>query len=152
VNSCEVLGIVGLYPSLSSLLSSPHSDRQQPLRLWSLSVKEFHQIRRNRRLAILLIIPPTLNILLFGLALNPKVENLRLGVADYSRTPASRELVSACEEGLVFRTEGYYASSDELGQAISRGDLDSGLNQKIALSQPPRQQPTGETSNALASR
>src|SRR6478672_6236976 len=65
------------------------------LRLWSLFIKEFRQIRRNRRLVILLIIPPTLNIILFGLALNPDFENLRLGVVDYSATPESRELVSA---------------------------------------------------------
>lgn len=97
------------------------------LRLWSLFVKEFHQIRRNRRLVILLIIPPTLNIILFGLALNPTFENLRLGVVDYSRTTESRELVSAFTEGLVFRVESYYTSSEELGQAISRGDLDAGL-------------------------
>src|SRR6266852_8609145 len=97
------------------------------LRLWSLFIKEFHQIRRNRRLVILLIIPPTLNIILFGLALNPTFENLRLGVVDYSRTSESRELVSAFEEGLVFQTKADFASSDELGQAISRGDLDAGL-------------------------
>src|SRR6266540_6741441 len=97
------------------------------LRLWSLFVKEFHQIRRNRRLVILLIIPPTLNIILFGLALNPTFENLRLGVADYSRTPESRELVSAFTEGLVFKTNAYYASAEELGQAISRSELDAGL-------------------------
>ncbi len=97
------------------------------LRLWSLFVKEFHQIRRNRRLVILLIIPPTLNIILFGLALNPTFENLQLGVVDYSRTSESRELVSAFTEGLVFKTRGYYASTDELGQAISRGELDAGL-------------------------
>src|SRR6187549_1703822 len=93
------------------------------LRLWSLFVKEFHQIRRNRRLVILLIIPPTLNIVLFGLALNPTFENLRLGVVDYSRTAESRELVSAFQEGLVFQTQAYYASVNELGEAISRGDL-----------------------------
>ncbi len=97
------------------------------LRLWSLSVKEFHQIRRNRRLVILLIIPPTLNIILFGLALNPTFENLRLGVVDNSHTPESRELVSAFKEGLVFQTSAYYSSTDELGRAISRGDLDAGL-------------------------
>src|ERR1044071_3842421 len=96
-------------------------------RLWSLFVKEFHQIRRNRRLVILLIIPPTLNIILFGLALNPTFENLRLGVVDYSRTPQSRELQSTFTEGLVFKTQGYYASTEEMGQAISRGDLDAGL-------------------------
>jgi len=97
------------------------------LRLWSLFVKEFHQIRRNRRLVILLIIPPTLNIILFGLALNPTFEKLRLGVVDNSHTPESRELVSAFKEGLVFQTSAYYSSTDELGRAISRGDLDAGL-------------------------
>src|SRR5215510_1808512 len=97
------------------------------LRLWSLFVKEFHQIRRNRRLLILLVIPPTLNIILFGFALNPTFENLRLGVVDYSRTPESRELISAFNEGLVFKTEGYYSSVDDLGQAINRADLDIGL-------------------------
>ena len=96
-------------------------------RLWSLFIKEFHQIRRNRRLVILLVIPPTLNIVLFGLALNPTFENLRLGVVDYSRTTESRELVSAFQEGLVFQTQAYYASTNELGEAISRGDLDAGL-------------------------
>jgi ABC-2 type transport system permease protein len=97
------------------------------LRLWSLSVKEFHQLRRNRRLVIMLVIPPTLNIILFGLALNPTFENLRLGVVDASRTAESRELVSAFTEGLVFQSKGYYAAPDELGQAISRGELDAGL-------------------------
>jgi len=96
-------------------------------RLWSLFIKEFHQIRRNRRLVVLLIIPPTLNIILFGLALNPTFENLQLGVVDYSRTPESRELISAFTEGLVFKTHAYYASTEELGQAISRGELDAGL-------------------------
>src|SRR5437763_2851616 len=96
-------------------------------RVWSLFIKEFHQIRRNRRLVILLIIPPTLNIVLFGLALNPTFENLRLGVVDYSRTPESRELVSAFTEGLVFKTQAAYASPEELGNQINRGELDAGL-------------------------
>jgi ABC-2 type transport system permease protein len=97
------------------------------LRIWSLFIKEFHQIRRNRRLVIMLIIPPTLNIILFGVALNPNFDNLRLGVVDYSQTPESRELVSAFTEGLVFRISGYYASPDQMGRAISKGDLDAGL-------------------------
>ena len=97
------------------------------LRLWSLFVKEFHQIRRNRRLVILLIIPPTLNIVLFGIALNPTFENLQLGIVDYSRTTESREFVSAFTEGLVFKVHAYYASTEELGDAISRGELDAGL-------------------------
>src|SRR5256886_7869812 len=75
----------------------------------------------------MLVIPPTLNIILFGLAVNPTFENLRLGVVDDSRTPESRELVSAVTEGLVFKTKAYYASTEDLGQAISRAELDAGL-------------------------
>src|SRR5215472_11448591 len=97
------------------------------LRIWSLFIKEFHQIRRNRRLVVLLIIPPTLNIVLFGLALNPNFENLRLGVVDYSVTPESRDLISSFTEGLVFRINGYYPSADAMGDAISQGKLDAGL-------------------------
>jgi ABC-2 type transport system permease protein len=97
------------------------------LRLWSLFVKEFHQIRRNRRLVIMLIIPPTLNIVLFGLALNPNFENLRLGVVDYSQTPESRDFLSSFTAGLVFRIDGYYASPDEMGRIIGKGDLDAGI-------------------------
>lgn len=96
-------------------------------RIWSLLIKEFHHIRRNRRLVILLIIPPTLNIILFGLALNPNFENLRLGIVDYSSTPESRELISAFSESVVFRAGAFYSSADELGRAIGRGDLDAGL-------------------------
>src|SRR5262252_11052427 len=95
--------------------------RMLNLRIWSLFIKELHQIRRNRRLVIMLIIPPTLNIILFGFALNPNFENLRLGVVDYSGTPESREFISAFAESLVFRISGYYASPDEMGSRIGRG-------------------------------
>src|SRR4051812_37222235 len=97
------------------------------LRIWSLFVKDFHQIRRNRRLVIMLIIPPTLNLVLFGLALNPNFENLRLGIVDYSQTPESRELISSFTEGLVFRIDGYYSSPDDMGRMMSRSGLDAGL-------------------------
>src|SRR5215467_9425891 len=101
--------------------------RMLNLRLWSLFIKEFHQIRRNRRLVIMLIVPPTLNIVLFGFALNPNFENLRLGVVDYSATPESRELVSDFTQSLVFKVAAFYPSPNELGQAISKGNLDAGL-------------------------
>ena len=97
------------------------------LRIWSLFLKEFQQIRRNRRLVVLLIIPPTLNIILFGFALNPDFENLRLGVVDYSATPESRDLVLAFTESLAFKLNGFYASPDELGRAIEKARLDAGL-------------------------
>ena len=96
-------------------------------RLAALIKKEFRQIRRDRRLAISLIIPPTLQLLLFGFALDSTVSDLRLGVVDDSRTPESRELAATLTESKSFRLAGVYLSLNEMGAAISRGDLDAGL-------------------------
>jgi len=96
-------------------------------RLRALIRKEFSQIRRDKRLAVSLIIPPTVQILLFGFALDATVSNLRLGVIDWSRTPESRELVSSFTESKSFRLGGYYSSDKDLEQAISQGRLDAGI-------------------------
>ena len=89
--------------------------------------KEFAQIRRDRRLAMSLILPPTLQLLLFSFVLNATVSNLKLGVIDDSRTPESRDLTSTLTESKSFRLAGYYYSVDQLGDAISRGDIDAGV-------------------------
>jgi ABC-2 type transport system permease protein len=96
-------------------------------RIRALMRKEFNQIRRDRRLAFSLILPPTLQLLLFGFALNAKVTNLRLGALDDSRTPESRELIATMSESRSFRLAGYYLSLRDLGEAINRNDLDVGL-------------------------
>lgn len=89
--------------------------------------KEFHQIRRDRRLAVSLIVPPTLQLLLFGFALSATVSNIRLGAVDDSRTPESRELIASLSESRSFRLIAYYASSGQLGDAISQGKVDAGV-------------------------
>jgi ABC-2 type transport system permease protein len=96
-------------------------------RIRALTKKEFNQIRRDRRLASSLILPPTVQLLLFGFALSANVSNLRLGVVDDSKTPESRELIATLSESKSFRLAGYYLSSDQLDKAISRGDLDAGV-------------------------
>lgn len=96
-------------------------------RVRALIQKEFRQIRRDRRLAISLILPPTLQLLLFGFALSATVSNVRLGVVDDSRTPESRELIATLTESKSFRAAGYYASVDQLGDALSHGKLDAGI-------------------------
>ena len=85
-------------------------------RMRALMHKEFRQIRRDRRLAISLILPPTLQLLLFGFALSATVSNIRLGVVDDSRTPESRELIATLTESKSFRYAGYYFSVDQMGE------------------------------------
>jgi ABC-2 type transport system permease protein len=95
-------------------------------RLRALVRKEFNQIRRDRRLALSLIGPPTLQILLFGFALNSDVSDLRLGILDDSRTPESREFIAVLTESRSFRFSGYYFDDRSLEAAVSRGTLDAG--------------------------
>jgi ABC-2 type transport system permease protein len=96
-------------------------------RIRALVGKEFRQIRRDRRLAISLIVPPILQLTLFGFALSATVSNLRLGVVDESVTPESRELVATLTESGSFRLGGHYASAERLGRAISESRLDAGV-------------------------
>ncbi|MGH9666005.1 MAG: ABC transporter permease, partial [Bryobacteraceae bacterium] len=96
-------------------------------RLLALIRKEFGQIRRDRRMALSLILPPVLQILIFGSVLNSTVSNLRLGVVDDSNTPESRELIATLSGSKSFRLAGYYLSVDRLGAEISRGDIQAGV-------------------------
>ncbi|HKZ08086.1 MAG TPA: ABC transporter permease [Methylomirabilota bacterium] len=96
-------------------------------RLRALVAKEFAQIRRDRRLVMSLIIPPVLQLTLFGFALSATVTDLRLGIVDESRTPESRELVATLTESRSFRLGGYFPDSDRLGAAISQARLDAGV-------------------------
>jgi ABC-2 type transport system permease protein len=96
-------------------------------RMPALIRKEFRQILRDKRLAISLILPPTLQLLLFGFALNATVTNLRLGVVDDSRTPESRELVAVMTQSKSFQSSGSYLDVNEMSKRIADGNLDAGL-------------------------
>src|SRR5579864_8994741 len=96
-------------------------------RMRALIRKEFRQILRDRRLALSLILPPTLQLLLFGFALNATVSNLKLGIVDDSRTPESRELMANMTESKSFQYGGMYFDVNEMGKRIAAGDLDGGL-------------------------
>src|ERR1700686_593371 len=96
-------------------------------RMLALIRKEFGQILRDRLLAISLILPATLQLLLFGFALNATVSNLRLGVVDDSRTPESRELVAIMAGSKSFKGAGAYIDVNEMSKKIANGNLDAGL-------------------------
>ena len=96
-------------------------------RFWALFFKEVNELRRNRRMFGMMLLPPTLNLVLLGFAMNPEVTNLRLGIVDESRTAESRELISAFTESRSFVPSGRYSSVEELSRALSMGELEAGL-------------------------
>ncbi|MBL8171949.1 MAG: ABC transporter permease [Acidobacteria bacterium] len=119
-------------------------DKIRGLRIVALFLKEMRQIKQDRKLIVTLILPPTVQLVLFGFALNPEVTNLRLGVVDESQTAVSRELVSAFIESQSFQVRAHYASPAAISQALSAGELDAGL---IIPSGFARQRARNETAN-----
>jgi ABC-2 type transport system permease protein len=96
-------------------------------RFWSLVRKEINQILRNKQLIVLLIIPPTIQLLIYGFALNPDVHHLKLGVVDYSRTADSRELVAAMTENRIFDAKALLFSERALATQVETGQLTAGI-------------------------
>ena len=97
------------------------------LRIWALFLKELRHIKRDRQLIAALIVPPTVQLIIFGFSLNPVVTGLKLGVMDESRTAISRDVISAFTESVSFQVAGYYNSPDELSRELRAGNLDAGI-------------------------
>ncbi|WP_375493294.1 ABC transporter permease [uncultured Nostoc sp.] len=95
-------------------------------RFWVLMVKEMRQILRDKRLLFLLIVLPTVQLLSYGLAINPDVHSLKLGLVDYAKTYNSRELVSTITENGIFIAH-YSDSEQTLSQELQTGEISVGL-------------------------
>ncbi|HEY9649101.1 MAG TPA: ABC transporter permease, partial [Coleofasciculaceae cyanobacterium] len=96
-------------------------------RFWALALKEIQQILRSKQTLVLLIVPPTVQLLLYGFALNPDVHNIKLGVVDYANSYESRELVSALTETNIFVTQQYLLDDQKLGDQVREGKVTAGL-------------------------
>jgi ABC-2 type transport system permease protein len=96
-------------------------------RFLALAIKEINQILRDRTLIIFLLFPPTIQLLLYGFALNPDVHNLKLGIVDYAQTYESRELVSAFTENRIFTAHEYHFNEHKLDEQVREGKLTVGL-------------------------
>lgn len=64
--------------------------------------KEFLQTLRNPRTRIVLLIPPVIQLLIFGFAANMDIENARIAFQDGDRTPESRALRAAFDASPYF--------------------------------------------------
>jgi drug efflux transport system permease protein len=93
-------------------------------RYLALATKEVQQLRRNPGLLIQLMIPPTIVLVIFGFALNPRVRDLRLGVVDQNLTVESREFIDALTQNVNFNVARVYASTGDAEGALKNLDLD----------------------------
>jgi ABC-2 type transport system permease protein len=96
-------------------------------RFWALLKKEFAQIFRNRQLVIQLLVPPTVFLILFGFALNPEFQNLKIGITDYSNSSASREFIEVFKQTDAFVVSRYYNDQQQMNADLAKGSLTVGI-------------------------
>ncbi|MBI3654815.1 MAG: ABC transporter permease [Acidobacteria bacterium] len=92
-------------------------------RLREIIRKEFYQALREPRMRFLLFLPPLIQLLIFGYAVNLDVENSRLAWMDMDRTPASRELRSAFEGSSYFLIAATPQNEEEAQDLLDRGKI-----------------------------
>lgn len=102
-------------------------DRILGSRFWALFIKEVSQILHNRQLLIQLLVPPTVFLTLFGFALNPTFENLRVGITDYSHSRASREFIELFHQTQAFDIRKYYTNEQDMMADLGKGRLTVGI-------------------------
>jgi len=93
--------------------------------LWRVIVKEFLQIRRDRKMIPVIFVAPVVQITVFGFAVNTDVTSVPTVLVDEDRSATSRELVSRFVESGYFeiRGAGERASDVDRWLVTSRAQL-----------------------------
>jgi ABC-2 type transport system permease protein len=91
-------------------------------RIWHIIVKEFIQVLRDRRMRIILFVPPLLQLITYGYAVNFDIKHIATAVFDEDRTPQSRALIQRFAASEYFDIVRYASTQRELGELIDRGE------------------------------
>src|ERR1041385_989938 len=94
---------------------------------WAMLRKEFIQMRRDRLTLAMMIGIPTIQLAMFGYAIQTEVRHLPTVLLDESRSPESRRLVQAMLNTGNFDLAGTVADRVELAAVIGRGDAKAGI-------------------------
>jgi ABC-2 type transport system permease protein len=84
--------------------------------------KEFLQAFREPRMRVLLFVPPMVQLIVFGFAVNLDVDHVRIAWMDRDRTPQSRELRMAFEGSGRFEIVANPETEEEVRRLLDRGD------------------------------
>jgi len=93
-------------------------------RILEIMRKEFRQTLREPRMRTMLFIPPLVQLLVFGFAVNLDVENARMAWMDQDRTPESRDLLARFEGSHRFTVEATPGNEEEVHKLLDGGDVD----------------------------
>jgi ABC-2 type transport system permease protein len=96
-------------------------------KILAVGLKEFRQIRRDRRTLMILLFIPVFFLLLYGYALNFDIRHIRIAVEDRDHSPESRHLVSAFVNSTYFDLVASVTSEAEVSDLMDRDRIRAAL-------------------------
>ena len=102
-----------------------------------LFVKELIQVLRDKRLRVTLIIPPLIQLIIFGYAANLDVKDIQTAVRDLDQSVESRDLIGRFSSSKYFDIVSFPRTPDEIEGLIENGsvalaiEIPSGFSRKL---------------------
>jgi len=90
-------------------------------RIWEIVRKEVLQSMRENKTRLTLFLPPLIQLVIFGYAVNLDLEHTRIAWMDMDRTPQSRELGSAFAASRYFEVVATPDSEQQVQELMDRG-------------------------------
>ena len=86
-------------------------------------IKEFRQALREPRMRVVLLVPPVLQLMVFGFAVNLDITNAQLAWMDLDRSSASTDLRAAFDASPTFTVSRVIANEREVQDVLDRGEV-----------------------------
>lgn len=91
-------------------------------------IKEFLQMFRDVRMRVMIFVVPVVQMAVLSFALTTDVTQIRTGILDRDRTPASRELISAFTAAGYFDVAASVDSPSAMRRLLDRGEVRAALH------------------------
>ncbi len=95
--------------------------RAAAARLWSISLKELLQLRRDRLTLAMMIALPVVQLMLFGYAIDTDVRHIPTVIYDQDRSAQSRDFAQGMQATGFYDLVGEVRSYEEIGRALRGG-------------------------------
>ena len=97
-------------------------------RIWHIIIKEFIQAVRDPRLRIFIVLPPVIQLLTYGYAINFDYRQIPMAVWDEAGTNQSREFIQRFSQNDYFRLTTMVHSLQEMEDLINRNKITLALH------------------------
>ncbi|MBI2934058.1 MAG: ABC transporter permease [Chloroflexi bacterium] len=96
-------------------------------RIASIIIKEFIELKRDRRTFAIVIFMPLVQLLIFGYALSTDVKHIPTVVWDASNTPQSRSFLDSFRQTEFFDVAFYASNYEEINRRVDSGEARAAL-------------------------